>query len=188
MNGSLAVSKEKHYTYSDMLTWGDAVRYELVDGIAYAMTSPSAKHQRVLREIMGLLWSFLKGKPCELFVAPSDVRLNAHQGDDTVFQPDLYVVCDKTKFHERGYLGAPDLVIEILSPSTARFDTIVKFQKYLEASVLEYWIVDPEGKTVDVFVLENDRYIRSEYGKNDTISSRVLNELELNLTEVFIDL
>ena len=188
MNGSLALSKEKHYTYLDMLTWGDDVRYELVDGVAYAMTSPSTTHQRVARQLILKIGNYLVGKQCELFIAPSDVRLNAHQGDDTVFQPDLYVVCDKTKLHEKGYLGAPNLVIEILSPSTARFDTIVKFQKYLEAGVLEYWIVDPEGKTVDVFVLENDRYIRSEYGKNDTVSSRVLNELELNLTDVFIDL
>jgi len=179
------LSKDGHYTYADLLTWNDDVRYELVDGVAYAMTSPTTSHQRVLRDLGFLLYTYLRGRSCELFVAPSDVRLTFENNDDTVFQPDLYVVCDKSKLHERGCLGAPDLVIEILSPSTARFDMIVKYQKYQEVGVREYWIVDPEGKTVDVFILENSLFVRREYGSSDIITSHLLDGCEVNLAEVF---
>jgi len=185
MNGSLALSKDKHYTYADMITWNDDVRYELIDGVAYAMTSPLTIHQRVLKKLTRIIDTYLDGKLCELFIAPSDVRLNYDTLDDTVFQPDLYVVCDKSKLFERGCLGAPDIVIEILSPSTARFDLLIKFQKYLDAGVPEYWVVDPESKTVDKFILKNDRYVRTEFGVNDIITTDLLKGLEIKLANVF---
>jgi len=185
MNVPKTDSKNERYTYADYLTWGDGVRYELIDGVAYAMTSPSTVHQRVSRKLTLKIGNFLEGKVCELFVAPSDVRLNHDKGDDTVVQPDLLVVCDKSKLDDRGCLGAPDLVIEILSASTARFDMLVKFQKYLNAGVREYWIVDPEEQIVDVFVLEHGKYIGSEYKENGVIESHVLKGCEISLAEVF---
>jgi len=185
MKSAGTLSKDGHYTYADLLTWDDDVRYELIDGVAYAMTSPSTSHQRILRKLSTKIDTFLEGKPCELFISPSDVRINYDTTDDTVLQPDLYVICNKTKLHERGYLGAPDLVIEITSPTTARNDKIVKFQKYLEAGVLEYWIVETENKIINRFVLDNDSYKLKAFGDGDVIESLVLDGLSINLSEVF---
>jgi Uma2 family endonuclease len=177
--------QDEHYTYADYLTWGDEVRYELIDGEAYAMTAPLEIHQFILGELHGLLWNFLKGKSCQVFVAPYDVRLNPDTDDDTVVQPDLVVICDKTKRDGKACLGAPDLVIEIVSPSTAQMDRFVKYHKYLQAGVKEYWIVDPESRTVSVFVLKNGDYVHSVYSDADKLPSHVLEGCEINLSEVF---
>ena len=185
MGVTVKLQKEKHFTYADYVEWDDDVRYELIDGVAYALSAPLQVHQRVLRELTGLLWTFLKGKKCELFMAPADVRLSYDTTDDTVVQPDLFVVCDKSKLDGKACIGAPDLVIEILSPSTARIDMLKKFHAYLKAEVLEYWIVDPEGKTIDVFKLENGEYVGSEYIKDAVVKSHVLEGCEIKLVDVF---
>jgi len=177
--------KMKHYTYAEYMTWNGDVRYELIDGVPCALASPSTIHQRVSRELTLNIGNYLKGKSCELFVAPYDVRLNVDTGDDTVVQPDLFVVCDKSKLDGQACLGAPDLVIEILSPSTARFDMLIKFQKYMKAGVREYWIVDPESKTVNAFILENNKYVSYIYAEEDTITSQVLDGCSVKLADVF---
>ena len=136
--------EEQRYTYADYVTWPGDERWELIDGVPYAMSpAPTIGHQRIAGEIHRQLANFLKGKPCEAFIAPVDVRLNADNDDDIVVQPDVLVVCDKNKLDGKCCNGAPDFVVEILSPSTADHDRVNKFQVYVAAGVREYWIVDP---------------------------------------------
>ena len=178
----LALEKEKKlYTYSDYLQWDEDVRYEIIDGIAVALAAPLLNHQRILRELSYFLTSFLKGKSCELFVAPSTVKLK----DDIVLEPDLFVVCDLKKLDGRACNGAPDLVVEIISPSTASYDCIDKYQKYLQAKVREYWIFHPNSKVVNAFVLDGDKYIGSVFGENDILPSAVLEGFVVDLADVF---
>ena len=135
--------REKSYTYEDLLSWDDGDRYELYDGIPVAMASPSDVHQDVLGEIYWQIKSYLRGKQCRVFFAPFDVRLFEKPGDkpgdvDTVVQPDLMVVCDPDKIDGHGIHGAPDLVVEITSPSTRRYDRLLKLDRYMRAGVREY--------------------------------------------------
>ena len=174
-----------YFTYKDYITWDDEVRYELIDGIAYALAAPSPIHQDVCRELTLIIGNHLKGKKCKLYFAPYDVRLNADTADDIVLQPDIVVICDKTLEDSRGYKGSPSLIVEITSPSTAYIDLFVKFQKYLKAQVPEYWIVEPEKKTINVFTLEADKYNCKVYNKDAILTSQVLEGLLINLSDVF---
>ena len=180
-----AVKKEKHYTYTDYLQWDDDVRYELIDGVAYIMGSPSSIHQRISRKLTKQIDAYLDGKPCELFYAPFDVRLNADTFDDIVVQPDLLVVCDKTKIDKNSYNGVPELIIEIVSPSTASMDRVRKYHLYRKAKVKEYWIIDPESKTANVYTLKDEDYVSNAYDENDKLFSKVLGGLVVDLAEVF---
>lgn len=176
--------ENKKYTYADYCTWDDSERWELIDGLAYAMApAPGFSHQSASVELSGQLRDFLKGKPCKLITAPFDVRLNADDDDDTVVQPDILVVCDKSKLSERGCKGAPDLVIEISSPSTARYDRITKLNKYRAAGVREYWMVDVTSKSVQVCVFESG--LMQGYEDTDTAPVRVLPGCMISLSEVF---
>lgn len=153
----------EYYTYRDLLRMGEDVRVELIDGVIYNMASPSWKHQSVAGRIYSQLDAFLRGKNCRTFIAPFDVRLNAKlfgNEDNTVVQPDVIVICDRSKLDSNGngYRGAPDLVVEVLSPSTAYNDRHKKLIKYQDAGVREYWIVDPKNMTVEVYVPENGAF------------------------------
>ena len=181
------LTKEQIYTYEDYLTWDDDVRYELIDGVAYALASPSSYHQRILINLTVQLESFLKGKKCKLFVAPFDVKLESESSKDTVVQPDLLVICDKTKIAKNSYNGIPDLVIEILSPSTASYDCIKKLHCYQQAKVPEYWIVDPHIQKVYVFSLENDSYVDKVYEKTEALESKILQGCHVILEDIFED-
>ncbi|MCL2387200.1 MAG: Uma2 family endonuclease [Defluviitaleaceae bacterium] len=194
----------KRYTYADYLTWNDGVNRELIDGIPYikyeqivdgkpcAMAAPASGHQLIFRELFLRLGNFLSGKQCQVLSAPFDVRLNACDDDDEdvvlVFQPDIFVVCDKTKIDKKGCKGAPDMVIEILSPTTRKKDKLIKMQKYQQHGVREYWAVDPDARWVDVYLLVEGRYVMSGYGEEDIAPVMVLPDCEINLTEVFAPL
>ncbi|MCL1918954.1 MAG: Uma2 family endonuclease [Peptococcaceae bacterium] len=180
-----ALRSDKHYTWADYVTWDQDIRCELIDGIAHMMTAPSMTHQSISMNLSTQLNIFLKGKPCKVFAAPFDVRLNAEDGDDTIVQPDILVVCDKSKLSEKGCQGAPDLVVEILSPSSGAYDKILKFNKYLKAGVQEYWIVYPDRGIVDVFVWDNGKYVASSYSEEDTMPSHVLEGCMITLADVF---
>jgi Uma2 family endonuclease len=178
--------REEYYTYADYRAWDDERRWELIDGIPYMMAAPSRTHQRILVELSRQLANFLADKPCEVYVAPFDVRLNALGDDDgDVFQPDILVVCDEAKLDDKGLNGAPDMAIEISSPSTATRDKVLKFNKYQQVGVREYWIVNPADKTVSVYILENGNYIARNYGETGAIPVHVLEGCEISLADVF---
>ena len=183
MNG--AVKQEDYYTYEDWLAIDDGNRYELIDGTLYMMSSPSDRHQLVSGEIFRQLANFLLGKSCRVFPAPFDVRL--FNEEDTVVMPDIIVVCDPSKTSKSGCKGAPDLAIEILSPSTTRRDNYTKFKKYLRAGVKEYWIVDAEDKTVMAYRLIEDKYAASAYTDPDMAPVQILPGCEIDLSLVFRD-
>ena len=153
------------FSYADYCRWPDDERWELIDGEAYAMAAPGLAHQTVVGELFVQISLFLRGKPCRPFVAPFDVRLpRRNEPDDettTVVQPDITVVCDPAKLDERGCRGAPDWVIEVLSPSTAAKDQIQKLAAYERAGVQEMWLVHPTDHVVIVYTLNAD----GAYGK-----------------------
>lgn len=186
--------REKSYTYEDLLSWDDGDRYELYDGIPVAMASPSDVHQDILGELYWQINSYLRGKQCKVFFAPFDVRLFEKPGDtpkdvDTVVQPDLMVVCDRSKIDRHGIHGAPDLVVEITSPSTRRYDRLLKLDRYMRAGVREYWIVDPAERQVWVNQLVDGFYrTATVYSANSiqtTVPVGVLEGCVIDLTTVF---
>jgi len=175
--------ESRRYTYADYLQWEGPQRYELLDGEAFMMASPSVAHQALL---VGLLLDFgnwLQGKPCRVFVAPLDVRLfpKEDKSDRTVVQPDLLVVCDTGKIDKGSINGPPDLIIEIVSPTNTYSELLRKFNYYLKAAVREYWVIDPELKSVSVHIYENGRYISTTYNDHDHIPVEVLPGLEIPL-------
>ena len=180
-------ARKNHYTYADLLTWDDDCRWELIGGAAYLMAPPKRIHEEISRELLFQLTAFLKGKHCKVYGGHFGVRLSADQGDDTLVIPDITVVCDKSKLDEKGCVGAPDMIIEILSPSTAALDRLVKFNKYLQAGVREYWIVDPDSKIVSAHVLKDGEYTTSAYGETDAPPVHVLKGCIINLSEVFTE-
>ena len=163
----LALRTEKHYTYADYLQWPDDTRYELIDGEAFRMApTPLIEHQEVAGEVFRQLANQLDGQPCRPYIAPVDVRLprtdEADAAIDTVVQPDVLVVCDPGKVDRRGVRGAPDWLLEVLSPSTAAHDQIAKRRTYERAGVRVYWLVHPGDRTLTVYLLENGRDGRPE--------------------------
>jgi Uma2 family endonuclease len=183
------VQEKPYYTYADFLEWDESERCEIVDGEVYSMSAPEAEHQRLLGSIYLVLGNFLKGKPCQVFPAPFAVRLNpqADNSDDTVFEPDIVVICDKSKIDKRGCNGAPDMVVEIVSPGTASYDKVKKFDRYQKAGIREYWIVEPETRTVLACILENGRYMLTTYDNTGLAPVTVLPGCEIDLAEVFAD-
>lgn len=191
-NNPCAAGKER-YTYGDYKTWPDDQRWELIDGIPYDMTpAPSRKHQEILGALYLQFAGYLKGKPCRVYLAPFDVRLpEGHEADDqirTVVQPDLVVVCDRSKLDDHGCKGAPDLAIEITSPHTADKDDELKLALYEKKGVKEFWLVHPADASVMVFTLGND----AKYGKPAIYAADGLipvsifkGELMVNLAEIF---
>ena len=183
-----AVRKPERYTYADYCKWPDDERWELIDGIAYAMAAPSLVHQRILLNFARQLGDFLDGKTCMVLIAPCDVRLNADGADDDVVQPDVFVVCDKKKLEiGKSVVGVPDLVIEILSPTSASHDMIRKYRLYQRAGVSEYWIVDPIEKVLIVNTLRDGEYSKPAYFESDekAVPVSVLEGCSINLVAVF---
>ena len=149
--GSYPMKKQGEYTVEDYYNWPEDERIELIDGVIYHVSMPSIRHQRIVGEIDFTFKSFVKRKKgkCEIFGAGIDVRLDCD--DKTMVVPDISVVCEKDKFTEQYLDGAPDLVVEVLSPSTRKKDMTLKLSKYAEAGVREYWIIDPKKETVIVY-------------------------------------
>ena len=168
----MALPAEKtRYTFADVLSWDEDERIEIIDGEAFMMATPSRIHQEISGELFRQLANFLEGKQCRVYPAPFGVRLFARDGDgpedvDTLVEPDISVVCDRSKLDQHGCKGAPEMVIEILSPSTLRHDRLVKLNLYDQAGVLEYWIVDPQNRAVQVFRRDGGAALRicEEYG------------------------
>jgi Uma2 family endonuclease len=182
---------EEHFTYGDYRTWPDDERWELIDGVAYDMSpAPGFRHQMVSSELVAQLVAHLRDSSCRVLAAPFDVRLprgdEADDAIDTVVQPDLVVVCDKKKLDEKGCKGAPDLVIEILSPSTSSKDLHEKYELYERVGVKEYWIVHSLDRTVIVFRRDSDSFGRpAMFAGEDRIEVPLLGELVVDLNLVF---
>ena len=190
----MALPAEKdRYTFADVLSWDNGERAELIDGEVFLMApSPSRGHQRISFEICWQLGNYLEGKRCQAYSAPFAVRLFERDGDtpedvDTVVKPDIIVVCDPSKLDDRGCKGAPDIVMEILSPSTQRHDRLVKLGLYQRAGVREYWIVNPEDQTVQVMLLDDDGILQLHevYDRRGVAKVNVLDGCFIELEKVF---
>jgi Uma2 family endonuclease len=159
---SLPKRDDRQHTYADYLSWPEDVRYELIDGEAFLMAGPDLAHQEIVGEVYRQLGNALNGKPCRPFIAPFDVRLPKPGEQDaqasTVVQPDVMVVCDPSKLDRRGVRGAPDLVVEVPTPSTASRDYVLKRRIYERAGVREYWLVHPTDRVLHVYLLGGDGY------------------------------
>lgn len=183
--------KKESYTFADCLTWPENERIELIDGEAVLMSLPSTVHQKISGELFRQLTNFLEGKKCEVFSAPFGVRLFEKDGDspenvDTMVEPDISVICDRDKLDRHGCKGAPDLIVEILSPSTQRRDRLIKLELYQRAGVREYWLVSPEEQTVQVLLFTNGLLLPRElYKKGDVAKVNVLEGCFLELEKVF---
>lgn len=178
------------HSYADYRSWGGELRHELIDGTAYAMApAPSRLHQEVLGDLFWQLRGQLGKDRCRVYAAPFDVRLprgdEADDAVDTVVQPDLCVVCDPAKLDDLGCRGAPDWIIEILSPASASHDQVHKLALYERSGVLEYWLVHPVDRVVTAYLREGDRFGRPDvFELSGSRSSRALPGVRIALDEV----
>jgi Uma2 family endonuclease len=180
------------YTYADYLLWQFEERVELLRGKIRQMAAPSMKHQRIVTRLIRLTANALWKTPFQAFVAPFDVRLTRTRNDrevTTVVQPDLCVICDLSKLDDRGCVGAPELIIEILLPGNSRTEMKDKFELYQEAGVLEYWVVSPIEKNILVWKLNEQGVFVSFSPKveGDIVTTPIVPNLEVDVTEVFAD-
>ena len=173
--------KEKIYTIDAIYALPDGERAELIDGRIYMMAPPNTMHQNLVSEFTITIGNYIrsKGGNCKVFPAPFAVFFN--NDNQNYVEPDISVICDKNKSDEKGCNGAPDWIIEIVSPSTSRIDYGVKLFKYRTAGVREYWIVNPMKKTVTVFDLENEEK-SNQYDFDETISSCIFEDLKINIS------
>lgn len=186
------------YTYADYLSWQFDDAIELIKGKIMTMSpAPSSEHQGIVTNLGGVLYNFFYKKPCKLFYAPFDVRLYdrkkslvANQNIFSVVQPDLCVICDKTKIDSKGCLGSPDWVIEILSRGNSKKEMQLKYQLYQESGVKEYWLIYPGEKAVHQFVLDEDteKYqLLNMYSGEDIAMPQLFPDCQIDLREVFED-
>ena len=180
------------YTYADYLKWQFEERLELFRGKIFKLSAPNTRHQQISINIGTTIHSFLKGRKCQAFLAPFDVRLpvkNRKKDNEvtTVVQPDICVICDEAKLDSRGCCGAPDLMVEILSPGNSKKEIRLKHELYEEAGVKEYWIVNPVEENIVVFLLNEEGKFSGlkMYAGDDTIQSFAVPGLNINLTEIF---
>jgi len=178
--------QEQLYTYEQWLNLDIDGRSELIDGHIYMMADPTGRHQEVLSELNGQIWTFLRDKPCQVFFAPFSVRLFKYK--NTAYEPDLVVICDPSIRRQRGCVGAPDMIVEVLSRSTAKMDKVKKYNDYLQAGIKEYWIVDPDKDFIDAYRLMDGRYVLRTYYKDDIAPVQVLPGCEIDLSLVFQDI
>ena len=184
--------EEKKYTYADYLTYPEDERWEIIDGIPYMQAAPTPIHQEILMELSKQIANYLTGKPCKIYPAPFSVRLpQGHEKDEneikTIVEPGISIICDKSKIDDKGCNGTPDMIIEIISPSSIKKDRFVKFNLYEKAGVKEYWIVEPDQKLVSVFLLQkNERFSRPEmYTEEDSINVSIFPDLIIDLNALW---
>lgn len=190
----MSLPKENRlFTYTDYLSWSEDERVEIINGIPYLQAAPSRIHQEILSELHRQIANFLVDKECKVYPARFHVVLDLgenilNDGEQlNVLEPDLTIVCDFSKLDDWGCKGSPDMVIEITSPSTARKDKVEKFNKYEQAGIKEYWIVEPAEKVVSVFTLQkNQRFGRPDmYTEDDQVKVSICDGLILDLQLVF---
>lgn len=180
------------YTYADYLTWEIDHMVELIKGKVFrqAAAAPRRIHQELVLKIGSQLSGLLKGNKCKAYIAPFDVRLpvksRKHEDINTVVQPDICVVCDPEKLDDLGCVGAPDLIMEILSPSNNKKELQNKYEVYEESGVLEYWIIHPYEKTLLVYTLTDGKYVPSKlFTLGDRVPSQCIKGFVLDIDELF---
>ncbi|MDR0219859.1 MAG: Uma2 family endonuclease [Lachnospiraceae bacterium] len=175
--------KIEYYTIEDIYNLPEGVRAELIEGKLYYMATPALRHQRLLMTLSAEIYNYIKAKkgPCE--VLPSAFAVFLFNDDETYLEPDITVVCDPAKLDEKGCHGAPDLVIEIISPSSASHDSIRKYALYKEAGVREFWLVDPQNNIVTVCNFTGKDYEPTRYGFADPIPVGIFEDLAIDLSE-----
>ena len=176
------------YSYADYLVWKIKERVELLKGKIIEMSVPSPIHQEISGNLQGALFVFLKNSKCKLYTAPFDVRF-PQKGESqvyTVVQPDLCVVCDFEKIDSKGCVGAPDLVVEILSPGNSKKEMKSKFALYQEEGVREYWVVDPERELVFVYVAENKKFKPTIPIADDYVYSTIFPDFKIHTSDLFL--
>lgn len=188
--GQLDLSKS--YTYWDYLKWKFTERVELIRGRIVKMSpAPNVNHQRISIKLTTEIFPLFEKTKCNVFAAPFDVRLHVPSGlkDNTVVQPDLCIICDNSKLDKQGCNGAPDLVVEILSPGNSKHEIDVKFQLYEESGVKEYWIIQPEGKTVLVYCINEDKayFGLRPFCEGMTIESALFPDLKIAVSDLFLN-
>ena len=182
----------KSYTYADYLMWKFNERVELIKGKIFTMSpAPNTAHMRISQRLNFILFNHFSNNPCQAFAAPFDVVLSKTKDDKkikTVIQPDLGVICDLSKIDETKCNGAPDLVIEILSPGNSKKEMKIKYELYEENGVKEYWVLDPEHESVSVFILTKSKFVpQKPLTTEDTLKSAVFPSLEFSVDEIFKD-
>ena len=196
--GNPALAPQERFTYRHYRTWPDSERWEIIDGRAWAMSpAPRRRHQEISLRLLRDIGTFLTGKTCKVFGAPFDVLLpkssEADDEVDTIVQPDIVVFCDKAKLTIRGARGAPDLAVEILSPSTSKKDMNDKFALYESRGVREYWVLDPAAFSIWAYRLAkpgrfDEGELRDLLGDESAIASIVLEGFSVDPKELFADL
>jgi len=183
--------EERRFTYADYKEWelDEGERYEIIYGEAFAMVRPNTRHQVVSGKLFIDLYNHLRETSCQAFFAPYDVRLfyAEDESDDTVVQPDIMVICDKTMIGPEGCRGAPDLVIEILSPSNTATEMEQKRSLYRHAGVREYWVVDPMNNRIAVYCFKDGAILTNTYESNDTLPVDIFPGFSIALKEVFAE-
>lgn len=178
----MPLPKSESYTTDYIYSLPEGERAELIDGQIYYMAPPSRRHQYILLELAGNILEYIKsrGGSCKPFIAPFAVFLN--KDDKNYVEPDISIICDPNKLNDKGYTGAPDWIIEIVSPSSRRMDYSVKLFKYRSAGVQEYWIVDPDRNRITVHDLANEDV--NEYTFSDTVTGVIFDDLLIDFAQL----
>lgn len=181
----MSLPQEKIYTEADYYSLPEDIRAELIDGKIYYQAAPNRIHQTILSELHAVIHSYLKSKggACRIYPAPFAVKL-FKENDRTIIEPDISVICDLSKLTDRGCTGAPDWIIEIISPGNPGHDMIYKLNLYANAGVREYWIVDPRSETVFVYYLEQQDFGAKAYSFQDKIKVNIYDDLWIDFQEL----
>ena len=178
----MPLPKNNSYTIEDIFALPEGKRAELIDGQIYDMAPQSPFHQKLVMELSATIRNYIraKGGSCEVYPAPFAVFLN--KDTQNYVEPDISIICDKNKLDDKGCNGAPDWIIEIVSPSSKRMDYYIKLFKYRTAGVREYWIVDPIREMILVYDFENDDY--EQYSFSENVKVRIYDDFEINFTTI----
>ena len=185
------LDRKATYSYADYLTWRLEDMVELIKGKVFLTSpAPAERHQKISTRLTIEIGLQLKGQLCDLYAAPFDVRLIKTSSQDadiyTVVQPDLCVICDESKIDEKGCIGSPDWIIEILSPASSKKDLNEKYNLYEENGVKEYWVVFPDSNVINQYVLLNGKYdFINTFGRYDVLTPAIFPNLKVELKEIF---
>ena len=179
----MTLPQEKYYTVEDYYNMPEDICVELIEGQLIYMTAPNTQHQRISGRLYATIFNYInaKGGNCEIFYAPFSVQLP--NAGDTVVEPDITVICDRNKITKQGCLGAPDWIIEIVSPSNPKHDYITKLSLYSNANVTEYWIVDAEQNKIHVYDMRDNKLVLNHYTFHDNIKVGIYKDLYIDFSE-----